>query len=70
MGKDGLTGNSVWNRVDVFEYQWDQDPGTYTGSTDHLSTEDSLELADSYCIRDSRVEANMVPHLQDDDSLL
>ena len=26
MGKDGLTGNSVWNRIDVFEYQWDQDP--------------------------------------------
>ena len=70
MGKDGLTGNTVLNKIDVFEYQWDQDPGTHTGSTDHLSTEDSLELADSYCIRDSRVEANMVPHLQDDDSLL
>ena len=70
MGKDGLAGNSVRNRVDVFEHQWDQDPGTYTGSTDHLSTEDSLELADSYCIRDNRFEADMVPHLQDDNRLL
>ena len=70
MGKDGLTGNSVWNRVDVFECQWNQDPGTHTGSTDYLSTEDSLEFTDSNCIRASRFEADMVPHLQDDNPLL